>query len=72
MPCILYGVDHWPCCGKPALAGSTHFMKLLRLLLGTHLSKKHFMLEDANTLLLAHNCRAIAAAKASSKAVQHM
>jgi hypothetical protein len=46
-------------------------MKLLRLLLGTHLSKKHFMLEDANTLLLAHNCRTAAAATGATAVLKH-
>jgi hypothetical protein len=35
-------------------------MKAFRLLLGTQRSKKHFMLEAANILLLAHSCNAVA------------
>jgi hypothetical protein len=39
------------------LVACAYCMNDLRLLRGTQRSKKHFMLDAASTLLLAHNCR---------------
>lgn len=36
---------------------AAHLMNAIRLVRGTQRSKKAFMLDDASTLLLAHNCR---------------